>query len=147
MVVGERASRSQRRRWEEGRRQLARDLAPGLMLDAIRKRSLLELDLAADLFVPPLSSVSLAAVTGLAISGAAWACSLIAWPVVAVWALCAAMLGAYVARGVFLSGAGLRGFVDLAAAPVFIAWKILVLLRERRSHDWVRTVREGEQRP
>jgi 1,2-diacylglycerol 3-beta-glucosyltransferase len=147
MVTGERASRSQRRRWEQGRRRLARELAPRLALDALRKRSLLQLDLAADLLVPPLSSVSLAALAGVVASAAALARGYVAWPVVAAWALCTAMLGTYVARGVFLSGAGVRGFVDLAAAPAYVAWKLLVLLRAERRGEWIRTTREGERRP
>ena len=148
MVTSERASRSQRRRWEEGRRRLARSMAPRLMIEALRKRSLLRLDLAADLLVPPLSIVCVAALAGFAASAAAWGRGYVGWQPAAVWGACVLMLVSYVTRGVFLSGAGLRGFVDLAAAPAYVAWKLaLGLRRQPKDGDWVRTAREGEQKP
>ena len=148
MVTTEKASRSQRRRWEEGRRRLARAVAPRLVLDAFRRRSLLQLDLAADLLVPPLSFVCLSAVAGTAASTAAWVRGYVGWQPVAVWGTCILMLVSYVVRGVFLSGAGLRGFLDLAAAPAYVAWKLALRLRgSRKDSDWVRTSREGEKKP
>lgn len=150
MVTSEKASRSQRWRWEQGRRGLARKVAPGLLCDAVRRRSLLLLDLAADLLVPPLSSVCLLLVAGLAASTLAWACGCSSWLPVAGWGVCAAMIGAYVARGAFLSGAGLRGILDLAAAPAYVAWKVALRLGGSAAvggRRWVRTFREGEGRP
>ena len=148
MATTERASRSQRRRWEEGRRRLARAVAPRLVLDALCKRSLLEADLAADLLVPPLSFVCLVTVVGLAASAGAWVRGYVGLLPMAVWGACAVMLVSYVARGVFLSGAGLRGFVDLAAAPAYMTWKLALRIRgQRKDADWVRTSREGEARP
>ena len=146
MVTTEKASRSQRRRWEEGRRRLARAMALRLVIDGLRKRSLLLLDLAADLVVPPLSIVCVAALAGFAASAAAWGSGYVGWQPAAAWGACILMLVSYVARGVFLSGAGLRGFVDLAGAPAYVAWKLALGLR--RKHDegaWVRTAREGEK--
>lgn len=144
MVTGERASRSQRLRWERGRRALAVAVAPKLLREALRERSLLLLDLAADLLVPPLSYVVLAALAGATLSGAAWAGNYLAWPGAAPWLACVIMLTAYVTRGVAISGAGLRGFIDLAAAPGYVAWKLALRLRRDRKDDWVRTRREGE---
>jgi 1,2-diacylglycerol 3-beta-glucosyltransferase len=149
MVTGERASRSQRRRWEEGRRQLARAMARRLVVDAFRKRSGLLFDLAADLLVPPLSALVVAACAGLAAATAARAYGLVGLAPVVAWAACLAMIAAYVSRGVLLSGAGARGFLDLAAAPVYVAWKLALRLRPapRTKDTWVRTAREGEDGP
>ena len=54
---------------------------------------------------------------------------------------CAASLLLYVLRGWQLSGMGALGLVDLARAPFFLAWKVLLLLRSRGSLTWVRTTR------
>lgn len=147
MVTTERASRPQRRRWEDGRRRLARAVVPRLVLDGLRKRSFLQLDLAADLLVPPLSFVCLSVLAGLSASAGVWARGYAGWQPLAVWGACAVMLASYVARGVFLSGAGLRGFADLAAAPAYVAWKLALSFRGRRKDAWVRTPREGEAKP
>ena len=37
---------------------------------------------------------------------------------------------------------GLRGLVDLARAPSFVLWKLLLMLRAHDSAEWVRTNRE-----
>ncbi len=145
MASSERDSRSQRRRWEGGRRQLARLHAMKLFGAALRKRSLMLFDLAMDLIVPPLSYVVLAALAGTAVAGAwvvHWHASV--WSV-ALWGSCVGMLAVYVARGVVLSGAGLRGFVDLAAAPIYVAWKVALALRgtDKSKGEWVRTARSG----
>jgi 1,2-diacylglycerol 3-beta-glucosyltransferase len=148
MATTETGSRSQRSRWEKGRRHLSRALAPRLVLDALRKRSPLLLDLAADLLVPPLSVVCLSAAAGFVASTVAWARGYVGWQPAAAWTACVLMLVAYVVRGVVLSGAGLRGLVDLAAAPVYVAWKLALGLRRQRSDaSWTRTLREGEEKP
>ena len=113
-----------------------RDSATGL-----RRPSALCLDLALDLLVPPLSylALSTAALLALAAAAAAWHPALgfwLAWPLIAALAITL-----YVLRGWQLSGTGLRGLLDLAAAPVFIAWKLLAMLRAPRTAAWVRTQR------
>jgi hypothetical protein len=50
-------------------------------------------------------------------------------------------VAAYVLRGWKLSGVGARGLLDLALAPFFVGWKVLVLAR-RRGAGWIRTDRE-----
>jgi hypothetical protein len=47
-----------------------------------------------------------------------------------------------VLRGWKLSGVGAQGLLDLARAPMFLLWKLLLLLRPRKSQTWVRTGRE-----
>src|SRR5580692_8403475 len=68
MVSSEAASRSQRQRWEGGRWLLARRHAAILLVEGVRRRSLLLLDLAADLLVPPLTYVALAMSGGVVAS-------------------------------------------------------------------------------
>jgi len=55
---------------------------------------------------------------------------------------CGVSLSLYVLRGWQLSGVGVRGLVDLLRAPLFVVWKSLLMLRARKSSEWVRTKRE-----
>jgi cellulose synthase/poly-beta-1,6-N-acetylglucosamine synthase-like glycosyltransferase len=145
MVAGERGSRSQRRRWEQGRRALAASRGPALLSAAIRRRDPVLLDLALDLLVPPLATLSLITLAGALAAlvrvalGGPW------WPA-APWLGAAACLVVYVLRGWRLSGTGARGLVDLLVfAPVYVLWKIALSIRSvgHRSDGWVRTGREG----
>jgi hypothetical protein len=49
-----------------------------------------------------------------------------------------------VARGWWLSGTGLLGLLGLLGAPVYLVWKIglMVSPRDRSKKEWVRTPRE-----
>jgi cellulose synthase/poly-beta-1,6-N-acetylglucosamine synthase-like glycosyltransferase len=143
MVAGERGSRSQRRRWEGGRLALARQHAWPLVRAALRTRSALLLDLAADLLVPPLTYVVCALVVGLVVS-AAW----VAFGHGAPWSLvpwCLGLLGfsLYLVRGVVLARVGPRAILDLMWAPVYMVWKIGLARRAPSAPEgeWVRTVR------
>jgi cellulose synthase/poly-beta-1,6-N-acetylglucosamine synthase-like glycosyltransferase len=146
MVAGERASRSQRRRWEGGRWLIARQQAPDLLARALRQRSPLLLDLALDLLVPPLTYVAVTIAVGLAACAAAFALGAAPFVAVGLWGAAALALLIYVGRGLTLSGLGLRGLADLAWAPVYIAWKLVLMLAPgaQRSGEWVRTSREGQ---
>jgi cellulose synthase/poly-beta-1,6-N-acetylglucosamine synthase-like glycosyltransferase len=138
------SSRSQRRRWEQGRWALARTRGPRLVLAGIRRRSPLLIDLAVDLLLPPLTSLTLLVLAGLAAALALHARGGSLAPAVP-WILAAGCLAVYVLRGWALSGAGLRGLVDLlVGAPAYVIWKIGLGLarRERRGDEWVRTERE-----
>jgi len=141
MVVDAASAGSQRRRWELGRWQLLRTKLGVLLRAAVRQPSLVCLDLALDLLVLPLSYVALNVVVLLAVAAALapWQAAALPW----VWAACAcaASLLLYVLRGWQLSGMGALGLVDLARAPVFLLWKVLLLLRSRGSLTWVRTPR------
>lgn len=147
MVGSERASRSQRLRWEGGRFALLRAHGPALAARALRRRDPVLLDLAIDLFIPPLTYVALACAVGLAASLAASVLAGRLTSSLAVWGTSGLMLGIYVARGWRVSGSGARGLLDLALAPIYMLWKIvLVLGRNRRSNDaWVRTARQEGQ--
>ncbi len=142
MVSGEQIASKQRQRWEHGRFQLIRAKTLTLLQAAFRKRSAVCLDLALDLLVLPLSYVTLnvMALMLLAALGAFWRTDLRWW----LWlsAACTASLALYVLRGWQLSGIGARGLIDLARAPGFLIWKLLLMMRRRTSNEWVRTDRE-----
>jgi cellulose synthase/poly-beta-1,6-N-acetylglucosamine synthase-like glycosyltransferase len=145
MVSSEKASRSQRQRWEGGRLRMAKEHGPRLLADGLAKRSGLLLDLAMDVLVPPLTYVVAAAFAGsaaaLALGFAHPSDRFAAIP----WLASLAFVGVYVLRGWSLSGVGARGLLDLAWAPVYMVWKIgLALTGTRRNGAWVRTTREAE---
>jgi cellulose synthase/poly-beta-1,6-N-acetylglucosamine synthase-like glycosyltransferase len=141
MVVDAASAVSQRRRWELGRWQLLRTKTVTLLRVAVREPSLVCLDLALDLLVPPLSYVALNVVVLLAVAAALAPWHAAAWPWMWASCACAASLLIYVLRGWQLSGMGALGLLDLARAPVFLVWKALLLLRSRGSLAWVRTPR------
>ncbi|MEJ0099084.1 MAG: glycosyltransferase family 2 protein [Pseudomonadota bacterium] len=143
MVSGEKAARSQRRRWEQGRTMLLRTSLLPLLKRAVSAPSLVCFDLAMDLLVLPVSYVALNAA---ALTVAGW---FFAKPgaISTVWfwtgVLSCAALVSYILRGWQLSQTGARGLLDLLRAPFFLAWKLVVMLRGRRTAEWVRTNREG----
>jgi cellulose synthase/poly-beta-1,6-N-acetylglucosamine synthase-like glycosyltransferase len=146
MAASEGASRSQRQRWEGGRWKLAKKHGLRLFREAIRNRDRALFDVAVDVIVPPLSTIVIASLAGTLASGIAVA-SGTASPIVLVpWGASLLMLGVYVVRGVVLSGTGLRGFVDLAAAPAYIAWKIAFARSNAKATEWIRTTRPAEER-
>lgn len=143
MVSGEGAARSQRNRWEHGRRQLRRSHWRPLLKQGALRPSRICLDLAFDLLLPPLSSVALNLVLLLLLAVAAtlWnpALAVFLW----LGLVAAAVLVAHVLRGLALSGLGRRGLRDLLYAPPYMLWKLLLMRRRRDSGEWVRTKREG----
>ena len=142
MVSGEQAARTQRQRWESGRLQLIRAKILSLLRAGREPGGGVCLDLALDLLVPPLSyvAVNVAALTALAAVALLWEPSAETW----LWLglVCGLSLLLYVLRGWQLSGVGMRGLVDLARAPFFVLWKVLLMLRARAPAAWVRTKRE-----
>lgn len=142
MPPGEEASRSQRRRWEEGRRALARARGWSLLRRGLTRGDRVRVELALDLLVPPLARVGALTAAGLAaaIAGAWWA----GRPLVALapWGASLAALSLYVLRGWWLSGTGAGGLLALARAPLYLAWKIGLALAPRGDGGWVRTPRE-----
>jgi 1,2-diacylglycerol 3-beta-glucosyltransferase len=141
MASSEKNARTQRQRWEKGRFALVRSATLPLLRAAVQRCSLVCLDLAFDLIVPPLSYLAV----NIALLGFAagilsfWDPSLTLW---VWWALaCAAILVLHVLRGWQLSGMGVRGLIALAHVPGFILWRIWLLLG-RKTSEWVRTERE-----
>lgn len=150
MVSGEKASRSQRHRWEHGRALMVKQYGWPLLGEGLRARSGLLLDLAMDVLVPPLARLTAATVGLLAVTSAAlwWLGAGATAAGLGGFAACG--LGFYVMTGWALSGTGLRGLVDLAFAPAYVVWKVTLVLRgggTKKKEAWVRTTREGEERP
>lgn len=143
MVAGEKDARSQRRRWEQGRAAIVRSHSMALLRNAVATRNRVSLDLALDLLVPPLSYVALNVVALLVAAGLAWQFN-VPGPWFGIGLLSAGALALYVLRGWQLSGTGLRGLADLAKAPFFLAWKIVVMVSGRRATEWVRTNRNRD---
>ena len=142
MVTNGTVAGTQRQRWESGRYQLMRSRTLPLLAAAWRRRDRVCLDLALDLLLLPLSYVALA-VVGFAVAAALavlWQPAFIVWGWLA--AGCCATLVYYVLRGWQLSGTGLRGLADLIMAPIYLIWKVLVVVNRPRSQGWVRTTRE-----
>jgi cellulose synthase/poly-beta-1,6-N-acetylglucosamine synthase-like glycosyltransferase len=146
MVAGEKASRSQRRRWEGGRMALMRLHGWPLVGEALKRRSGLLMDLALDVVVPPLSWLVAPAMAGVFAAGVlSWLAGFAFWSG-AVFAACLGALSLYVLRGWMLSGVGPRGLLDLAYAPIYVLWKIKLMVSkpEEKKGEWVRTTREAE---
>ncbi|MEW6070969.1 MAG: glycosyltransferase family 2 protein [Planctomycetota bacterium] len=145
MAAGGEAARIQRRRWEGGRREIARRHALPLVWRGLAAPDRVLLDLGLDLAVPPLATLGAAAAGGTA------AALLAAWSLgtslaaVGIWGGSLAALLAYLMRGWWLSGTGLRGLGVLLYAPVYLAWKLgLALGRDRSQGAWLRTPRERQ---
>ena len=141
MVTDEKIAGTQRRRWESGRFQLIRSRTLPLLLAAIRRGDAVCFDLAIDLMVLPLSYVTLNVLLllGASLVAVYWGLAHVVWVWIAL--ACAAGLLAYVLRGWQLSGIGARGVFDLARAPAFLIWKVILMLRPG-TQGWVRTDRE-----
>ncbi|WP_199243272.1 exopolysaccharide biosynthesis GT2 family glycosyltransferase EpsU [Vitiosangium sp. GDMCC 1.1324] len=147
MVSSEKASRSQRRRWEGGRMAMMRKFGLPLLAEGLSKGDKVLVDLAMDLLVPPLSWVVLGA-GGVTVAAAA----LSLWQghvALSAYAGAASVLALvlYVMRGWWVSGMGLGGLLALARAPFYVAWKIWLMMSrpEEKKGEWVRTARETQK--
>jgi 1,2-diacylglycerol 3-beta-glucosyltransferase len=145
MVITERAARSQRQRWEGGRFAMLRKYGAVLFWTGLRRNDPCLLDMAMDLFVPPLAMLAATAGFGLVFAGLSSAQAGRATIALYLWALSSLFLVAYIVRGWQVSGTGVRGLADLLCAPVYVLWKATVLLGTslHGRGDWVRTPREG----
>jgi|SoimicmetaTmtHMA_FD_contig_41_9074263_length_3641_multi_5_in_0_out_0_3 cellulose synthase/poly-beta-1,6-N-acetylglucosamine synthase-like glycosyltransferase len=142
MVSGEAAARTQRQRWEGGRLRLIRTKILPLLRAAKEPGAGVCLDLALDLLVPPLSYVAMNIAALIVLAGIALLWEPSAEMGLSLGLLCGLSLLLYVLRGWQLSGVGMRGLIDLARAPFFVLWKVLLMLRARAPAAWVRTKRE-----
>jgi cellulose synthase/poly-beta-1,6-N-acetylglucosamine synthase-like glycosyltransferase len=148
MVADAGGSESQRRRWEQGRRQLLRQYLPRLLKRGIVERNLVLLDLAFDILVPPLATIALYTLGGTAgtlafvIAGATGPTALVPWLASITG------LSVYVIRGVMLSERKGQVLLDLCHVPQYVLWKLALPLRKKKSSrgEWIRTVRNDESR-
>ena len=139
------ASESQRARWEHGRWATTRSHLPSLLGAWRAGGGRVPLDLAADLLVPPLTTLAALVTAGTVVSLTAYRTGSATIIAPALWIVALVCMLAYVFRGVALAGAGWGVLRDLAWVPVYAAWKLALALRRRPSSgEWVRTMRAGE---
>lgn len=149
MVSSEKASRSQRTRWEKGRFAIAKLHGRKLLARGFATRSGLFLDLAMDVLTPPLTYVVAGSILGSALAAGLVLLKLVAPWAAAPWLISLGFLSCYILRGVALANVGVRGLLDLAWAPVYMVWKIGLALKRPSARDatWTRTAREGGEKP
>ena len=143
MAVSESASRSQRRRWERGRKDLIRAHVGSLLVQAFSRRDLKLLDLALDLLVPPIAQLVLLSAAGIALTLAAGTAFPLRFAPFA-WGAAFGGIVIHVLRGWSLAGVGPAGLLDLLWAPVYVIWKLTLRFRDhgKSPEEWVRTTRE-----
>jgi cellulose synthase/poly-beta-1,6-N-acetylglucosamine synthase-like glycosyltransferase len=136
MPNSDHGARTQRARWEGGRRRIARLWAPRLMGDVFRGRVRL-LEPLLDLLAVPIATE--ACLLFIA------ACLPVTW--LRLYALAGFLVLALHVATAAACGSGLRGTIKtLATAPGYIVWKFSVLPEvwraSRADSSWVRTARE-----
>ncbi len=139
---------SQRSRWERGRFGLVRERALPLLGEAIRRRSLLLLDAAWDLLIPPLAELAALLLLFAGLTAFGTAAHLLPHPLFWLSAAASGLLGLciYVLGGLRVAGAGKDAYAALARAPFYALWKFALLFTGRRksktsADGWVRTER------
>ena len=143
-------AQTQNVRWEQGRWQLARHYVPRLVRAAITRKvpppaRYLLFDSIMEHLIPPFSVL-------LGLTLLYWAC---AWlPVLVSGSTSLLRLATllvlgqlvYILGGLILARTPMRTFCALAYAPVFIVWKLRLLLHMTTNVEkqgWVRTARDG----
>jgi cellulose synthase/poly-beta-1,6-N-acetylglucosamine synthase-like glycosyltransferase len=131
---------SQNARWERGRLQLVRQHVPRLVVDGLRKASLMRLDAAAEQLIPPLS-------VPFALSAVCLVMSVVFGTREVQLLSAASLLGQmlYLMAGLVLVHAPLSMYLALSAAPLYIAWKVGLYGRAMVTSGtggWVRTARQ-----
>jgi hypothetical protein len=139
MPVDLRQAASQNDRWERGRLQLVRELVPGLVLEGLRRRSLLRLDAAIEQLIPPLS-------VPFALGWLCLGAGLVLGAPVLMGLALAGLLGQvlYLLAALVLVRAPRSAYIALGTAPVYIVWKLGLYaqaLVQARTVSWVRTAR------
>jgi cellulose synthase/poly-beta-1,6-N-acetylglucosamine synthase-like glycosyltransferase len=144
MVSEAAGSRSQRLRWEQGRALLRRSHGFSLLCRGLAQRSLLLLDLALDVLIPPLAQLLVAEVGALLAFALLWAVLGVGGAAALACAFALGCLGVYVLGGWWHSATGARGLLDLAFAPVYVVWKLALPRRAAaaKGPEWIRTSRE-----
>jgi 1,2-diacylglycerol 3-beta-glucosyltransferase len=142
MPVDDDAAASQRKRWEHGRDLMRAEHGWPLLKLAVKNRSKVQADLAADVLIPPLTQVVKA---NLALSAGAFAVTVFRRRFglsSAVAAVALGGLGVHVGSGWKRSGVGVS---VLAKLPGYLRWKSgLTFGSSGADNAWVRTRRIGE---
>ncbi len=136
----------QRERWIGGRFAMARRFGGALVRGAVKRRSLMLADLACDLFVPPLSLLTLASGVGCVASLALAGASSTFVPAAVVWSAAFAGLCLHVTHAAWVAGQGWALAGAAGAIPRYALDRTMTALRALRPSEdtWVRTQREGE---
>jgi cellulose synthase/poly-beta-1,6-N-acetylglucosamine synthase-like glycosyltransferase len=136
---------TQRARWEHGHMTMIAGTAPGLFIEAIRKRNLALFALTLDMCVPPIALLTLLVAAGFIAGGVA------AWYADMAWSLYAAVILLFELTIAILLcwwryGRQIISFRELLAAPWYVLRKIPLYLGFfiRRQVEWVRTQRDHE---
>jgi hypothetical protein len=129
---------SQNERWEGGRAQLARKVAPRLIWGGLRRRDWRQIDAAFEQLIPPLS-------VPFVMAAAAIAGGLMVENQLLSLLACACLAGyaGYLITALILVRASARVYFALSVAPVYILWKVGLYARSLFSaqSSWVRTAR------
>jgi cellulose synthase/poly-beta-1,6-N-acetylglucosamine synthase-like glycosyltransferase len=135
---------TQRERWIGGRGAVVRDSLSPLLRAAVRQRSLMLLDLAVDLALPPLALLVLATAVAtpvaLLLAVAGYAVPMVLW-LVAGTALVAHVVGAAVDAGL---GAALPTLARVLPRYVLDKSRLALRAISAPTRTWVRTARAGE---
>jgi cellulose synthase/poly-beta-1,6-N-acetylglucosamine synthase-like glycosyltransferase len=134
-----RGAQTQNERWEQGRMEMIRRFVPGLLGQAVRRRSFLLFDAAVEQLIPPFSVVAGA-------SGAVLLTALALRSPLGIALATFIVLGqsVYIFVGLALAHAPSEVYKSLLFAPVYVAWKIWLyvrLLLGLKPRSWVRTAR------
>ena len=131
--------RVQQSRWEGGKHEVYASIRPRTASAFFRNPSMLLLDGLLDLMVPPLSMIILLNLAGLVLSW--WSGSASLW----VFIASIAIFGLAVLSGLLQNRAPAGLYLRLLAAPAFVVWKLLLLLRVKAAAaptTWQRTPRD-----
>ncbi len=144
MVTSSKSATSQRNRWEGGRFMLVRKMTLPLLKLFTTSGQTRYLYALAELATPPLSLLvmlfSLATAGALMLLKGAWLILAASFWLILVF---------YVISGQIQRRASLSTWLYLAAAPLYILWKIPVyagMMLKKKSTLWVRTTRESEKK-
>jgi 1,2-diacylglycerol 3-beta-glucosyltransferase len=138
---GVRAYHSQRSRWDLGKYELRNRYVPRLLAKAIRERDPAALNAAFELIAPPYALLG-GLILGpfflyLALGPARLTANHI------LWGSMTAAFVAWVLAGLVAARAPARVYVNLAYAPLFVVWRVLIALASpfRKGDDWNRPER------
>lgn len=139
----------QRERWIGGRMEVAQKYLGWMLRRALRLRSIMLVDTAVDLLVPPVSVLAAATVAGTAaaltgvLGGALPAAGSVA---LAVWGGALVALAAHVADAAVRTGNGWSFLGVVANLPGYAIDKLRIVARAPRQFGgaWMRTTRAGE---
>ena len=144
MVTSGKSATSQRSRWESGRFMLVNKMTVPLLKLFLTTGNTRHIYALAELATPPLSLLvmlfSLATAGAFLLLKSSWLILAISFWMILVF---------YVISGQIQRHAPLSTWLYLAAAPLYILWKIPLyagMMLKKQSSTWVRTTRETEKK-